>query len=201
MIHAHRAILAAGSGYFNRKLQDSEYMVCRRATCKSLHLLIVLQKNRVVTIRVDQEDSTAATTTAIKYMYGIQFPGTAYLWRSLWTLCCIGAVAEKYEIAGLSEMVFRRAHRTLAHCLSSHDDKLEYFLGPAAVWTQVSSTSAGSFAFAVRILGQKLTTVREKAPFQKLLREAPQLAIDLLNLVVEEKSELESKQKETEDSK
>jgi len=32
VIHAHRFILAAGSEYFSRKLQEPEYMVCRRAT-------------------------------------------------------------------------------------------------------------------------------------------------------------------------
>jgi hypothetical protein len=43
VIHAHRFILAAGSEYFSRKLQEPEYMVCCRATLNwYLHLLIVL---------------------------------------------------------------------------------------------------------------------------------------------------------------
>jgi hypothetical protein len=173
---------------------------CRRATCDSLlHLLIVSQKDSGVTFRVGQEDGIAATTTAIKYMYGIEFPGTPDRERSLHALSCVGAFAETVEVAGLSGTVIAYAHRELAECLSD-DDKLKGFLGVAAVWTQASTTRSGCLAFAVRILGQNLAAIRTKAVFQKLLGEVPKLAIALLNLVAEEKSELEGKQQKIEDS-
>jgi hypothetical protein len=73
--------------------------------------------------------------------------------------------------------------------------KLVRFLGSSSFWTKFSPPNTAHFAFAVRILGQSLTTIRTKAAFQKLLREVPELAIHLLNLVAEEKSDLEGKQK------
>ena len=203
VIHAHRIILAVGSGYFNRKLQEPEYMVCYRATCDYLlRLLTVSQEERVVKFRADEEDGTLVTMAAIKYIYDIDFLDNLSSWAfvSLHLLAMVGAVAEKYDIPGLWERVLENAHDNLAECLSN-DDQLKRFLGLAVLWTKVNSTNARFFAFAVRILEQNLTMIRGKAVFQKLLEEVSQLAIALLNLVAEEKSELEGKQKKIEDSK
>jgi hypothetical protein len=72
---------------------------CRRATCTSLlRLLIVPQKDRVVTFRSDQEDGILAVVAAIKYMYGIEFPGTLDRPRSLYALSCVGKLAESTRL-------------------------------------------------------------------------------------------------------
>jgi hypothetical protein len=69
---------------------------------------------------------------AVKYIYGFDFP-----WRwgsgSLFNLSRVVRVAEKYEIAGLSETVFEAARRRLADCVSD-EATLEEFLEPADMW-------------------------------------------------------------------
>jgi len=165
-------------------------------------MLSVPQEDRVVEFRADEEDGIVAMRSAIEYMYGFYTTGDPTLWSptSLLQLSVVGAVAEKYGIAGLSELALETAHHTLSDC-SSSEAALENYLRPGNVWTNVSSVKPRSFAFAVKILGQNLTTIRTKTHFQGLLREVPQLAIDLLNRVAEEKDELEGKQKKIEDLK
>jgi hypothetical protein len=130
---------------------------------------------------------------AVKYIYGFDFP-----WRwgsgSLFNLSRVVRVAEKYEIAGLSETVFEAARRRLADCVSD-EATLEEFLEPADMWNDPIITNIPWFAVAVKILGQNLTAIRKQAVFQKLLEQVPKLALDLLNLVAEEKEndELEEK--------
>jgi hypothetical protein len=130
---------------------------------------------------------------AVKYIYGFDFP-----WRwgsgSLLNLSRVVRVAEKYEIAGLSETVFEAARRRLADCVSD-EAKLEEFLEPANMWNDLIITNIPWFAVAIKILGQNLTAIRKQAVFQKLLEQVPKLALDLLSLVAEEKEndELEEK--------
>ena len=159
-------------------------------------MLIMPQKDRVVEFRADEEDGTAVMMAAIRHNYGFDLPGT-----SLYNLAWIGAVAEKYEIAGLSELALETARRALIDCLSD-EEKLKEFLDSGDIWTDPVPRYTLPFAFAVRILGRDLTAIRTKAGFQKFLTTAPKLALDLLNLVAEEKDELEETlQKMTEDSK
>jgi hypothetical protein len=160
----------------------------------------------------DKEDGIAAMIDAIKHIYGLAFPDDCY-GIPLYLFASIGAVAEKYGIAGLSEAVLKAAHRQLVYKLDSEEDPeaLEGFFGLGTVGeeyhnagaprTKISPTNTAHYAFAVRILGQSLKVIRKIAPFQKLLKEVPQLAIDLLNLMAEENDELEGKQKKIKDSK
>ncbi|KAM0698073.1 hypothetical protein Q7P36_001537 [Cladosporium allicinum] len=162
----------------------------------SCSVIYAHRKDRVVEFRADEEDGTAAMMAAIRHNYGFDLPGT-----SLYNLAWIGAVAEKYEIAGLSELALETARRALIDCLSD-EEKLKEFLDSGDIWTDPVPRYTLPFAFVVRILGRDLTAIRTKAGFQKFLTTAPKLALDLLNLVAEEKDELEETlQKMTEDSK
>jgi hypothetical protein len=153
-----------------------------------------------VTFHADDDDAPFAIRAAIKYLYGFEFPGDDYP-VSLTSLChyaSICATAEKYEVAGLLEAVFKAAQCALVDSLSD-EAELREFLGTRTLWTKASFTYPRDFAFAVRILGHNLTALRKKADFQEVLEDVPELAVDLLNLVADEKDVLEEKQKKIED--
>jgi hypothetical protein len=158
------------------------------------------QEERVVTFHADGDDVPFAMSAAIKYMYGFEFHGDPYPMSStsLYHYASICAMAEKYEVAGLLEAALQAAQRALVDCLSD-EAELREFLGTSGLWAMASSTYPRDFVLAVRILGHNLTALRKKAAFQELLEDVPKLAIDLLNLVAEEKDELERKQKKVED--
>jgi len=179
---------------------------------RHLHLLIVSQRDRVVVFHTDKEDGIAVMIDAIRHIYDLEFPRNNHR-MSLYCTASIGAVAEKYGIAGLSESVLKAASRQLVNDLDGDEEDLEeqteHFFGfgtvseefhdAGAPRTKISLTKPGHFAFAVRILRQDLATIRTLPIFQKLLKEVPQLAIDLFNLEAEEKDELEEQQKKIKD--
>lgn len=121
---------------------------------------------------------------AIRYMYGFEFPGDCCdrAVRTFGTISAFskfGAIAERYEIVGLSELVFKAASLALADCLSD-EAKLEDFL----------STFGGSYQFQalhfeVKLIGENANKLHKKVCFQELMVEHQDLVIDLFNFLAE----------------
>jgi hypothetical protein len=177
VIHAHRIILAAGSAYFTRKYEVGIAQNDSNAT----HQLIFDQEVKAAEWQIDGEDAEVMEH-AIRYMYGFEImdEGRNRYLESIHEFVELGAVAEKYEIRGLSECVLKAAGRTLAECLSdeSGEDMLESSLS-----TFVHSGSNRESDFAVKILGEHIDVLHEKAAFQQLLGEEHDLAVELFNIL------------------
>ena len=103
------------------------------------------------------------------------------------------AVAEKYEIRGLSECVLKAAGRTLAECLSdeSGEDMLESFLSTFQRTSSVHSGSDREFHFAVKILGEKINVLHAKEAFQQRLGEEHDLAVELFNILAKRQNQMQ----------
>jgi hypothetical protein len=92
-----------------------------------------------------------------------------------------GAIAERYEIAGLSELILTAASRALDDRMGDAG-KLERFL----YFGHISSLEFGhdEFNYAVKIIGHNFNKLRKHEFFQLLLSEEYALAVALLNRLV-----------------
>lgn len=186
VIHAHRVILAAGSGYFNRK---HEVGLVRHSSY-SAHQLIFYQEGEAAEWKIDREDNSVMKA-AIRYMYGFEFLGEGGH-RDLGSIAEfaeVGRVAEKYEIAGLPEFILTAASRALDDCISN-EAKLGSFLN----FGRQMSLNPGQeqrFNYAVKIIGDKVAELSKHDVFQELLDEEPELAVALVNLWGERQSRMQ----------
>jgi hypothetical protein len=124
---------------------------------------------------------------AIRYMYGFEFLGEDL--DSLEAFAQLGAAAQKYEIAGLPELILTAASRVLDDCIRDEADLGEFlYLGSLILQ---DSGKGQLFSCAVKIIGDNITKLRKHAVFQELLREEPELAIALVNLLSERQSHMQ----------
>jgi hypothetical protein len=136
-----------------------------------------------------------ALKVGIRYMYGFEFPCDVRNWDfgDISSLAEIGAVAEKYEIRGLSECVLKAARRTLAEFLGddSAEDRLEEFLLGFQYTSSPHFGSSQEFDFAVKILGEHIDVLHNKAAFQELIREEHDLAVEMFNILAKRQSQMQ----------
>jgi len=186
VVHAHKVILAAGSGYFDRKHQVGLV----RYSSYSAHQLIFYQEGEAAEWEIVGEDTTVMKA-AIRYMYGFEFLGEGGH-RDLGSIAEfaeVGRVAEKYEIAGLPEFILTAASRALDDCISN-EAKLGSFLN----FGRQMSLNPGQeqrFNYAVKIIGDKVAELSKHDVFQELLDEEPELAVALVNLWGERQSRMQ----------
>jgi hypothetical protein len=180
VVHAHWIILAAGSGYFKRKYEVGIVRYHPYFTYE----LIFYQEATAAQLEVDEEDATVMQA-AIRYLYGFEFfgrggHGDLYV---VGDYAEAGAIAEKYEIAGLSELILTAASRALDDRMSDAN-RLERFL----YFGHISSPGSGNgeFNFAVKIIGDHFNKLRKYEFFQRLLSKEHELAVALLNRLVEQ---------------
>jgi hypothetical protein len=114
-------------------------------------------------------------------MYGFEFLGEDL--DSLEAFAQLGAVAQKYEIAGLPELIRTAASRVLDHCIND-EAKLRKFLFLGSLIYKTSGKGQ-AFNCAVKIIGDNITKLRKHAVFQELLHEEPELAVALVNVLSE----------------
>jgi hypothetical protein len=140
--------------------------------------------------QVDDDCYPDSARDAIQYMYGLQLParyGNTKCFHSLGDYAALGQVAEKYDIHGLYDLMFKAANRVMADCLDDHDS-LQVLLGMFRTPKDVSS--AYFYNFGVRVIRENLTELHRNRAFYGLLRSEPKMAVILLNLLVDEKNGL-----------
>jgi hypothetical protein len=123
--------------------------------------------------------------TAIRHMYGFDFPGED---GHLEDFAEVGAIAEKYEIAGLPELVLPSDSRALDDCMSVAA-KLEGFLKLGRLSNMFSGDDP-EFDYAVKIILDNIAKLRKHEAFQELLNKEHGLAVAILNLSVERQSQV-----------
>jgi hypothetical protein len=96
-------------------------------------------------------------------------------------------------IRGLSECVLKAARRTLAEFLG--DDSAEDRLEESLLGFQYTSSphfgSSQEFDFAVKILGEHIDVLHNKAAFQELIREEHDLAVEMFNILAKRQSQMQ----------
>lgn len=120
--------------------------------------------------------------TALRYMYGFDILGEGGHrdLDSIQDFAVLGAIAEKFEIVGLSSLVLTTASCALDDCLGDAG-KLECFL----LFGHPSSSVLPHFDYAVKIFAYNLAKLRKHEVFQALLNKEHELAVALLNVLAE----------------
>lgn len=136
---------------------------------------------------MDEEDGDGIEA-AIRYMYGFDVLGEGdyHDGGSVEEFVEVGAIAEKYDITGLSELVLSTASHALNNCVSN-ETKIAGFLHVRDLSPWVSGTDE-PFDYAVKIIENNLTMLRKHAVFQELLCNEPGLAVALVNFLGERQS-------------
>jgi hypothetical protein len=132
-----------------------------------------------------------AVRTAIRYMYGLELPAS-YDIKCSWSLRCyaeVGAIAEKYEIDGLYDVIFEAANHAMAYCLG-HSEALQTLLYDVMFHTPESVSGAYHYTFGIRVIREHPTELHREREFNILLIHQPKLAGIILNLLVDEKNGL-----------
>ena len=126
-------------------------------------------------------EDASVMEAAIRYMYGFEFLGEDL--DSLEAFAQLGAAAQKYEIAGLPELILTAASRVLDDCIGG-EAKLRKLLYLGSL-IYVTSGKGQAFNSAVKIIGDSITKLRKHVVFQELLHEEPGLAVALVNILSE----------------
>lgn len=124
--------------------------------------------------------------TALRYMYGFDILGEGGHrdLDSIQDFAVLGAIAEKFEIVGLSSLVLTTASCALDDCLDDAG-KLECFLFFGHPSSSDVVSEEPHFDYAVKIFAYNLAKLRKHEVFQALLNKEHELAVALLNVLAE----------------
>ena len=127
-------------------------------------------------------------------MYGFEFLGEDGYGslHTIWDFAEVGAIAEKYEISGLHELILTAASHAIDDCVSDVGE-LKRFLcfGGFSTLPFGENSKDNHFDYAARIIAYNLTKLRKYPVFQALLNEEHELAVALCNLLAEYQSQVE----------
>lgn len=197
-IHAHRAILAAGSGRFLSELRLKNalfvgYLTGFQHAHWSIFLYLLTSSKEEKPSKLQMRFGGKPMQTAVLHLYGFDFmdndiTGTPASLNDFINVCLVAAY---YEIADLLDMALKAASHALAKCLSNESDEkdqdaLKEFLS-SDNWDW-SFTDDDHAPHVLKIFGENLVQLYTKPVFQTVLDDEPKLARLLLGEMVKEKA-------------
>jgi len=194
-IHAHKAILASGSGHFRSKFQLPIYTLSSHGGLRNvLRLLTVLQEGIVATLEIMDFDP-ALVYIAIKYLYGFDLManGKPERLNSLddWLELC--TVAVQWDIEGLLDSVLKAADSVLTYYLDVEDEEnVDYLLMRFFGGRLVVQDDDKYPQHLLGIIGPHLIKLYTKPRFQYVLDNSPNMVRHLLDALVKDKAFRES---------